>query len=851
MRLSIPEFSLVVLIGASGSGKSSFAARHFLPTEVICSDACRGLVSDNPNDHSVSADAFEVLRYIAGKRLARRRLTVIDATSVRAEDRRDLIHLAREYHALPVAIVVDMPESLCQERNRARADRDFGRHVVRNHIQALRRSLRGLKREGFAQWHVLTSPEEVDAVEIERTRLWTDRRDLQGPFDIIGDVHGCFDELQRLLARLGYEITRVDGTYSVRHPEERIVVFVGDLVDRGPAVAEVLRLAMDMVDAGVALCVQGNHEVKLARKLAGREVQIKHGLDKTLAALDGQDEAFRVRVQGFVRMLLSHYWLDDGQLVVAHAGLLESMHGRGSPAVRAFALYGETAGEVDEFGLPVRHNWAAHYRGRARVVFGHTPTPEAEWLNNTICIDTGCVFGGKLTALRYPELQLVSEPAVQVYDEPIRPLPVAGSPGLSAQHAHDDLLDLEDVLGRRRIETELAGAITIREENAAAALEIMARFAIDPRWLIYLPPTMSPSETSSQPDLLEHPAEAFAYYRRRAIPRVICQQKHMGSRAVVVVCRDEASARRRFGALDGETGAIYTRTGRAFFSSDRSLEAAVLARLRDILGTAGAWQRFETNWFCLDCELLPWSAKAGALLRQQYAPVAASARLGLSAALDALARAHARGIEVAELLQRTNERAETIEAYAAAYRRYCWPVESVLDLKLAPFHILATEGSAHVDKSHSWHMEEIARLSEAGERWLQPTEHCVVELEDATSVAAAVDWWTALTAQGEEGMVVKPEAFISHGRRGLTQPALKVRGHEYLRIIYGPEYTLPDHLAQLRARGLSRKRSLALQEFALGVEALRRFVSRAPLRKVHECVFGVLALESEPVDPRL
>ncbi|MDP9374455.1 MAG: polynucleotide kinase-phosphatase, partial [Chloroflexota bacterium] len=629
MKITIPDLSLVVLIGVSGSGKSSFARAHFRPTETLSSDFCRGLVSDDENDQGATKDAFDVLHYVAAKRLTAGRLTVVDATNVQREARAPLLALAREHHVLPVAIVFDLPERLCHERNRARPDRQFGPHVVRGQRQQLKRSLGGLRKEGFRYVYVLSSPEEVEATAIERQPLFNDRKGEHGPFDIIGDVHGCFEELAALLGRLGYEIApTTDETgepgYEVIPPAGRKSVFLGDLVDRGPDSPAVLRLVMGMVAAETALCVPGNHDVKLLRKLQGRDVRIAHGLGETLAQLEAEPPAFRERVSRFLDGLVGHYVLDDGRLVVAHAGMKEALQGRASGRVRDFALYGETTGETDEFGLPVRMDWAAEYRGRAAVVYGHTPVPEPEWLNGTINIDTGCVFGGRLTALRYPERELVSVPAARTYAEPARPfLPeAAGALALGAQQAHDDVLDIEDVLGKRLIETRLGGKITIREERAVVALEVMSRFAADPKWLIYLPPAMSPAETTGEPGLLEHPAEAFAHYRHEGVPRVICEEKHMGSRAVVIACRDEAAARRRFGVGDGEGGICYTRTGRRFFGGgeqDRAVEAALLAEVRAALDRAGFWDEFATDWVCLDCELMPWSAKAQELLRGQYA----------------------------------------------------------------------------------------------------------------------------------------------------------------------------------------------------------------------------------------
>jgi protein phosphatase len=852
--LNLPELSLIALVGPSGCGKSTFAARHFRPTEVLSSDECRGLVSDDELDQSATNDAFEVLHFIAAKRLARGRLTVIDATNVQPRAHQPIVELARRFYVPPVAIVFALPEAVCQERNRTRTDRAFGPHVIRHQMDDLRRSMRKLQEEGFRHVFVLRSPEEVESVVVERRPLWTDKRDEHGPFDILGDIHGCCDELEELLARLGYAPDGAGGPW--RHPAGRKAVFLGDLVDRGPRTPDVLRIAMGMTAAGTALCVPGNHDMKLLKALRGAKVQIRHGLEKSLAQLEPEAPDFKERVIRFLDGLVSHYVLDDGRLVVAHAGMKEKMQGRASTRVRDFALYGETTGEMDELGLPVRADWAAGYRGTAMVVYGHTPVWQPEWVNRTINIDTGCVFGGRLTALRYPERELVSVPARQTWAETSRPFaPPAAE--LSAQQRQDELLDLEDVLGKRVLSPRLRPNVTIREENATAALEVMSRFAADPRWLIYLPPTMSPAETADRekhPGLLEHPEPAFAHFRARGVPTVLCEEKHMGSRAVVTVCRSAEAARQRFGVPGEEIGICVTRTGRRFFddsAAGRELERELLDLVRAALDRSGFWERLETDWVCLDCELMPWSAKAQELIRHQYAAVSAAAQGALPPTVAALAGAAGRGVPVDDLLDRWRRREELAGLYTEAWRRYCWPVASVTDLRLAPFHILATEGAVHIDKDHTWHMETIEEVCRAGSGLLTATRRRRVDLADAASEAAAVQWWEEMTAAGGEGMVIKPLSFVARGDRGLLQPALKCRGREYLRIIYGPEYTLPENLDRLRTRGLAAKRSLALREFALGVEALERFVRREPLRRVHECVFGVLALESEPVDPRL
>ncbi|PJB36899.1 MAG: hypothetical protein CO108_22235 [Deltaproteobacteria bacterium CG_4_9_14_3_um_filter_63_12] len=423
MKLLIPDFCVVVLIGATGAGKSTFAARHFLPTEVLSSDNFRAMLASDANEQSVTAEAFELLHQVLGGRLAARRLCVVDATNLKSQDRAHFVQIARRYHALPVALVLDTPEAVCIARTEARPDRSFGASVVRSHRrELLRTDPKRLKTEGFRRVFVLDSVGDLDAAVVEREPLWNDRRQARGPFDIVGDVHGCFAELRALLDKLGYVVSEPDGHYEVVHPAGRRLIFLGDLVDRGPQSDEVLRFVMDVVEHSGALNIIGNHEVKLGKVLDGRKVVLKHGLDRTVEQLERTSEAFRDRVRDYLRDLISHYVLDGGDLVVAHAGLKASMHGRDSAAVRSFCIYGETNGEVDELGLPIRGDWANRYQGRATVVYGHTPMLEAEWFNNTICVDTGCVFGGKLTALRYPERTLVQVDAQKVWFEPPRPL---------------------------------------------------------------------------------------------------------------------------------------------------------------------------------------------------------------------------------------------------------------------------------------------------------------------------------------------------------------------------------------------------------------------------------------------
>ena len=831
-RISVPALGLVVLVGVSGSGKSTFARRHFKPTEVVSSDFCRGLVADDENDQSATPDAFDVLHHIVGTRLRRGLLTVVDATNVQQAARASLVKLAKSHDVLVDAIVVDVPEAVAMERNRLRPDRDFGDHVVARQHRDLKRSFRRLAKEGFRRVHVLRGTDEVEAAEVVRERSWNDLRDVHGPFDIVGDVHGCASELRTLLTELGWTI-RYDGDVAVdaTHPDGRQAVFVGDLVDRGPDTPGVLRLVMGMVASGNALCVSGNHEAKLVRALRGSKVTVAHGLAESLAQLEREPEEFRQQALAFMDGLISHYVLDDGRLVVAHAGLKEAYHGRSSGRVRAFALYGDTTGETDEYGLPVRYPWAQEYRAQAMVVYGHTPVPRAEWVNNTICLDTGVVFGGELTALRYPEREVVAVPAEQEWYAPVRPL------GPATGDREASVLRIGDVAGTRWLETTHAGKVKIPEENAAAALEVMSRFAVDPRWLIHLPPTMSPVATSRREGFLEHPEQAFDEYAEWGVTRVVCEEKHMGSRAIAVVAQDADVAERRFGVADGSTGVVYTRTGRPFFADTRELVGRLRASAQPL------FEALDTDWLALDCELLPWSAKALDLIKAQYASVGAAARAVLPEARSVLDRAAARGLDVTDLADRVDRRLGHAEAFRDAYAAYVRPTQGLDGVTLAPFQVLAAEGRAlALTESHEWHLAQLALLE--GDL-ITPTRHRFVDLASAAEREAATAWWLDLTAAGGEGMVVKP----AHLTTGRVQPGVKVRGREYLRIIYGPDYT--DALDVLRQRHLGRKRQLALREHGLGLEALTAFVGHEPLWKVHQAVFAVLALESEPVDPRL
>lgn len=855
MNIHVPAFSLVLLVGPTASGKSTFARQHFSNTEIVSSDHYRGVVTDDPTDQSATEQAFELVHSIVAMRLKNRRLTVVDATNLQDHARRPLLQLAHRHDCPIAAIVFQTPLNTCIERNEARTDRNIPNGVVHRQYRNMRGIERSLRKQHIRNVHVFKTAEQPDDSQVIRRPLDGYLPDNHGPFDVIGDIHGCHQELFMLLGKLGYVETLSDTGWNYHHPEGRTAVFVGDLVDRGPGSDQVLETVMNMVDTKNALCVLGNHEDKLLRTLRGNPTKIAHGLQETLDQLDRRPEALRERVKDFLNGLPYQLVLDDAKLAVAHAGLLPEYVGRRSARVNQFCLYGETSGETDEYGLPVRHNWAQRYDGKTRVVYGHTPVVEASWLNNTVNVDTGCVFGGSLTALRYPELEIVSQPSITTHYDPVRPAQPTAAPEDGRDQEHFNL-NLNDTALAGAIITEHAGTVRITSEHTAAALEVMSRFALDPRWIPYLPPTISPCDTSTLPDILEHPAQALDYYAQQGVSEVICEQKHMGSRGIIFIANSPDTIQERLGIESQLPGVAYTRTGRNFFT-DPDAEREFIRRVHRAVIQAGIFNTLGSSWVILDTEIMPWSYKAQGLLRSQYASTGAAASLNLAASRDAIFQAQDRALQPAdaarlqEISAAYRMRQDSVETYREAYRSYCWDVASISDIRVAPFHVMASEGAVHNLRPHDWHLAFAQALHNTDPNLFTVTDAIAVNPRNSRDVNIATQWWRSITAAGSEGMVVKPMEFTAYHKGWLVQPAVKCRGPHYLSIIYGPEYNLPEHLPRLKRRNLRTKQSLARREFALGIEGLKRFANGEPLSSYHQCVFAVLALESEPVDPRL
>ena len=410
MILSFPPVCLIVLVGASGSGKSTWAARHFRASQIVSSDQCREMVVDNAASQSANDDAFALFHQWIALRLKNRRLTVADSTALKPGARDRLIELAHTAR-VPVHIVAfDVPLDEAIRRDASRPNRSVGEKVVTRHCATLEQALRELPKDTRLSGVHLLTPEQMDTVTVQTTP-----GAVSAPaFDVIGDVHGCLGELKTLLEKLGY------GTDDT-HPEGRVPVFVGDLADRGPDSPGVLRFVCDLVARDKALFVPGNHDDKLFRMLQGGKVQRTHGLDLTEEQLLGMPEKERERLTLDILAYLApqpvHLVLADGKLAVAHAGIRDDMLGQSSDFITRFTRFGDVRGFAPD-GMPIRHDWAAERANGedgALICYGHTPQDELQFVNNTVNLDGGCVFGGFLAALRFPEHELVTVPAERVY----------------------------------------------------------------------------------------------------------------------------------------------------------------------------------------------------------------------------------------------------------------------------------------------------------------------------------------------------------------------------------------------------------------------------------------------------
>ncbi|PGY05668.1 polynucleotide kinase-phosphatase [Bacillus sp. AFS031507] len=862
-KINLPHAGIVLLVGPSNSGKTTLInqliqEQQIYASEVVSSDQFRVLVSDiefidwnrRPkyeadalfNEYQqISKEAFEAMDYIIAKRCRLNKLTFIDATHLRDYEREKYLQMAKRYHVPAIAIVLNLAETELLRRDLVR-DFPRGKNRIKQQYQHFKKTLRSIKKEGFRRFYIF-GEEELQVLNVNRlgNPLLID---VGNGIDFIGDIHGCFEEFREILSKLGY-IENEEGYFI--HPEGRKILSLGDVMSRGHRSIETLQFFQKHVAAGLAYMIDSNHGWKIARWLDGKDVKLAHGDENVKTEFDeyeskfGKDLADRLKEQ--IRDMLleakSHYIIQNNGVNVAvavHAGIKDHYIGKQSPRISDFCRYGDSDG-LDENGKPVRKDWSIAHQSSELILWGHDPRTHPLLVNNTLNIDQGVVFGGNLTAYCFPERKFVSVKAKADYaNVSDNPLKVLESKRLAPPN-------IAKFLEGYSVLTELYGEIAIYADSTKSALDDLSHYTLPLEEIVYLPPTMSPTpKPSSLAGYLEHPIEAFEYYQANGVDTMVVEKKHMGSRGILLLFKNKEIAKDYIGT---ETlGSIYTRTGRAFFKKE--LEEQILQELN--IDLSGYFEKYNTDFVLMDAEILPWNLKAKELIMNQYAHVGEMALLDRSKLQEQLKKALDNGKDVSSWLEETSEKIRNAQVFNEVYQKYCWETEGLAGIEIAPFHTLAHSNETFFDKPHTWHMEKNKEFSVLSDLFME-TEYRIVNDED--SMKSAIEWWEEMTEDGHEGFVVKPESYVARHKGKLLQPAIKVRGRKYLHIIYGIDYLQPENLSRLKQRNAGKKQRNALKEFALGVEAVNRFVRKESLERYHECVLAVLALESDPIDPRL
>ncbi len=863
MEIILPHSGIVLLVGPSNSGKTTMLSNlvekgQILRSEIVSSDEFRILVSnvdfidwrERPKDEvdslydqyeSISNEAFTMMDSMIEARCKLNKLTFVDATHLKEEERKKYISIARKHHVPIITVILNISQETLLERDEQR-DNPRGKRRIKQQYQLFKREIRYIKKEGYTAAYVIGEKESVEFIR----RSNQIEIDINDGIDIIGDIHGCYDEMIILLEKLGY-IKNEAGLYI--HPEGRIFVSLGDVMSRGPKSLKTMQFFLKHFEHNLTYMIDSNHGWKIARWLDGKNVTLGHGDEKVAEEFKQYEEKFgaektaevKRKLKEFLVKAPSHYVFKKNGvplLVCAHAGIKDKYIGKQSRRISDFCRYGDTDG-IDERGKPIRKDWFINHKTSALIVWGHDPKPQPLVINNTINIDQGAVFGGQLTAFRYPEKEFISVKAKENYSG------VDDNPLQEWERNRLNPPNIGKFINGYSVLTEQLGEINIHQDFVKPAVDTVSHFTIPLDQLIYIPPTMSPAPVTSALDhYLEHPREVIEYYRSNGIETMVAEKKHMGSRAILFLFKDKTVAKKYTGI---ETlGVIYTRTGRRFFNI--STEEKLVKEINKDLHASNYFEKYNTEYLLLDAEIMPWNLKAKELIRNQYAHVAENALLDRMKLKEKMERAVKKNEELKNWLTEYEHKLENAKVFKDVFQKYCWEIESTNDIQIAPFHLLAHSNMAFFDRSHIWHMEKNREFSKCSPLFVE-TDYKVIS--DEASEEEVIKWWEEMTSAGHEGIVIKPETFVAKNKGKLLQPAIKVRGRKYLNIIYGMDYLIPENLNRLKKRNTNKKQKMALREFALGVEGIQRFVNGESIERVHECVLATLAMECDRVDPRL
>lgn len=833
----IPDPALIVISGGNRDARQEVTQRLFAKEERMFVDDLYQWIPEikNPGANSVDTDLEEVFLSIIRLRLKRNRMTVIDIEGRSRSFRSELVRLGKRYHLEPVWIV------LCSEGNPPAENFE-----------------RTCRQEGFREvW--FADVEQTQKLEVVRTKSPTLFLNWKGPFDIIGDVHGCFEELLSLLKELGYswegDPWNPEAGLKLQTASRRFPVFVGDLVDRGPYPKETLKLVMHLCRTGQAGAVPGNHDEKIARALSGVQFRKRdEDFARTLKLASADGDEFMEAVAEWIHSMPSHMVLDEGKLVVAHAGSKRSHHGRNSKSIREFCLYGATTGKTDELGLPERLNWAAEYDGSAWVIYGHTPVSAPRWENRTVNIDTGCAYGGYLTALRYPEMETVSEPSRKEYAVSKRYLPLnhvlrrklaSQEKPLSSVENHENAAiaggffvggkkyqSWEDFIGLEEVDAGRRGVIALRGEKVRAAIDWLKANHWSEDIEGFVPPSVVAAEANSTSSELECPSSVFRYLKNNRSTMAVCSSWIPGPISIVKLKRESSNGVKR---------------------------GSILERLEKALSNSGFWERSSANQALFEMVIDDRAGRG----RQKSSERKLKDWVQESQALAEVGMFDTRAI--LERLNRAMEHGNDLVALTARYQktrerlvRFSHWADSVLDSSnpsvcIHQMRLLATDQEVVLEQDHD-RQEFLLGYDSLREKdpklFLERRIHRVI-LEDAVAMEQAIEQWKQETAGGAWGWQICPFEGAPAGKRGWIQPAIQCRGIEALQRLYGLDFVQDEQFETTRRRCIAARRTQAAKEWALAFEWLKRWKNGDPVWRLHECLVGILAVKAEPTDPRL
>ncbi|MNB99974.1 Bis(5'-nucleosyl)-tetraphosphatase PrpE [asymmetrical] [compost metagenome] len=883
MEMKFRSNEIIVLAGPNSTGKTTFAKTRFATHGgVLSSDDFRMMISDmnwvftdqtvknNDKDQGrfdkvdkaefkqLSEEAFNMLRQTLNTRAKLNRLTVIDATNINMDDIKSYSAIARKNN-VPISIVFfNLPIEKTLEFNESNINNNSDKKIKNQYrvMKDMIKNKRKLNDVGISSiYEITTSNFNEIKIKIEEQKLYIT---IGNGLDVMGDGHGLLESRINLIEKAGY-IKDEAGIY--RHPEGRKLVYLNDETGKAsqplenveygqyPSIAMAVMM-MKHVKANAAYAVDSNHNYKLWRYLEGRNVKMLHGDEIVVEEFTKFEEEYgkekteelKQELRIFLKSLPSHLVVLDRciqRAVIVHAGIEDDMIGKDSMGVRDFCRFGPTNGEKED-GTPNRLDWTQNHKNGMLIIWGHDPQIIPSVKKDTINIDQGGFCGHYLTMLRYPEMEIVQEKVDKSYvkdDE---------NPIMKKMANRFDAPEIEKYLSDFEVTTK-HGKVDVWHQYAQEAIENISTRTVPIEELIYVAPTMSPTpKTSKLDEYLEHPNEAFEYYSNKGTKKVIVQKKHMGSRALVTLFKNKSIGKVYFGK---ETlGTIASRNNIRFFDSEQ--ETKIVEQL--VFDLKDYFEEQNTTMIVMDCEILPWNLKASGLIKNQYGLTATSAVYSRQEHLKTLHQFHQnRDIDVALEIDKATEDVNNALAFQKAFSNYCWDTEGLTGVQIAPFHILAFSEKSNFDMNHEWHMEQSIRMAKLSSLVIS-TPYMIINLDNENEIKEATDWWIENTNEGHEGFVVKPIDFIAKDEFGnLIQPAIKVRGKEYLRIIYGMDYLEPYNLIRLKKRSAGKKMEHAIKQFMLSIESVERFVAKEQVDRIHECIVASLSIDSDYVDPRL